>query len=143
MIRLTAIARTLLLEDQKARSFYDTITKAIKNKNIIVIHYDGDEEQGKGKRTIEPVCIGVTTKGNLGVRAWVVEGVSYSAAIGLYRLPGWRMFLIDKMTGVVRSTRRFDKLRPGYNTTGDKGFSKIYVNAQFDVPTSEEEVDQD
>ena len=141
MTSLSLLARTLLQEDRKSKSFYDTLTKAINNKNIVVIHYDGDQEQGKGKRTIEPVCIGLTPKGNLAVRAWVIEGVSYTASIGYYRIPGWRMFLIDKMTGVVRSTRRFDKLRPGYNTTGDKGFSKIYVNAQFDVPTSEEEVD--
>ena len=42
----------------------DSIIKSIRNKNKIIIYYDGDEPGGKGLREIEPVCFGYSKAGN-------------------------------------------------------------------------------
>ena len=38
----------------------DSIVDAIKNRQVVVIYYDGDEPGGRGLREIEPVCLGVS-----------------------------------------------------------------------------------
>jgi len=42
----------------------DSVVDAIKQKQKVVIYYDGDEPGGKGLREIEPVCLGVSKAGN-------------------------------------------------------------------------------
>jgi len=42
----------------------DNIVDAIKNRQVVVIYYDGDEPGGRGIRQIEPVCLGVSKAGN-------------------------------------------------------------------------------
>jgi predicted DNA-binding transcriptional regulator YafY len=41
------------------------VQDSIKKKKVMVIYYDGDDNGGKGYRTIEPVCVGYSKKGNL------------------------------------------------------------------------------
>jgi len=52
------------------------VQDSIKKKNVMVIYYDGDDNGGKGYRTIEPVCLGYSKRGNLVLRAWEREGSS-------------------------------------------------------------------
>ena len=52
----------------------DNIVDAIKNRQVVVIYYDGDEPGGRGIRQIEPVCLGVSKAGNKVLRAWDSEG---------------------------------------------------------------------
>ena len=55
------------------------ITNSIKKREIVTIYYDGKDNGGKGYRTIEPVCLGMSKKNNMVLRAWESEGSSFSA----------------------------------------------------------------
>ena len=70
----------------------DVIIKSIKDKQIVVINYDGDEPGGKGLREIEPVCLGYSKAGNPVLRAWDMEGSSHRDYILTdrnNRISGW------------------------------------------------------
>ena len=54
----------------------DSVIDSIKQKQKVIIYYDGDEPGGRGLREIEPVCLGVSKSGNKVVRAWDNEGAS-------------------------------------------------------------------
>jgi predicted DNA-binding transcriptional regulator YafY len=56
----------------------DSIVNAIKNKQRVIIYYDGDEPGGRGIREIEPVCLGISKAGNKVLRAWDNEGSSHT-----------------------------------------------------------------
>lgn len=108
---------------------FDDLQRAIKNKDVIIITYDGDEPGGKGYRTVYPVCLGRSLKGNLVLRAYEPEGASHSVAIGKKVLPGWRLFRVDKTFTFRRTGETFDTLPSNYNPNGDKLMSTVYINA--------------
>jgi hypothetical protein len=108
---------------------FDDLQKAIKSKDIIIITYDGDEPGGKGYRTVYPVCLGRSLKGNLVLRAYEPEGASHSVTIGKKVLPGWRLFRIDKTFTFKRTGETFDTLPSDYNPNGDKLMTTVYINA--------------
>jgi len=60
----------------------DSVVNAIKNKQKVVIYYDGDEPGGRGLREVEPVCLGTSKAGNKVLRAWDEEGSSHTAYKG-------------------------------------------------------------
>lgn len=109
----------------------DSITNAIKNKQTVVIYYDGDEPGGRGLREIEPVCFGYSKSNNPVLRAWDMEGSSHTAYIGDQPLPGWRLFRVDKILS-FKPVGNFTEPRPGYNFNGDKSMNRVIINAQFD-----------
>ncbi len=84
---LEILKKQIILEVASQKDLID----AIRNKNVIVINYDGDEPGGKGLRELEPVCLGISKKGNLVLRAWEREGASHTSTIGKQPLPGWRL----------------------------------------------------
>jgi predicted DNA-binding transcriptional regulator YafY len=108
------------------------IQKSIRDKNITIIFYDGDEPGGRGLRRIEPVCVGYSKAGNLVLRAWDEEGSSHTATIGDQPLPGWRLFRADKILTYKPTQEKFTTPRPGYNFTGDKSMTRVILNAKFD-----------
>lgn len=108
---------------------FDDLQRAIKSKDVIIITYDGDEPGGKGYRTVYPVCLGRSLKGNLVLRAYEPEGASHSVAIGKKVLPGWRLFRVDKTFTFRRTGETFDTLPPDYNPNGDKLMTTVYINA--------------
>jgi hypothetical protein len=75
----------------------DSVIDAIKQKQRVIIYYDGDEPGGRGLREIEPVCLGVSKAGNKVLRAWDNEGASHTGYKGEQPLPGWRLFRLDKI----------------------------------------------
>jgi predicted DNA-binding transcriptional regulator YafY len=109
----------------------DAITNAIKNKQTVVIYYDGDEPGGRGLREIEPVCFGYSKRNNPVLRAWDMEGSSHTAYIGDQPLPGWRLFRVDKILS-FKPVGNFTEPKPGYNFNGDKSMNRVIINAQFD-----------
>ena len=109
----------------------DAITNAIKNKQTIVIYYDGDEPGGRCLREIEPVCFGYSKRNNPVLRAWDMEGSSHTAYIGDQPLPGWRLFRVDKILS-FKPVGNFTEPKPGYNFNGDKSMNRVIINAQFD-----------
>lgn len=108
---------------------FDDLQRAIKNKDVIIITYDGDEPGGKGYRTVYPVCLGRSLKGNLVLRAYEPEGASHSVAIGKKVLPGWRLFRVDKTFTFRRTGETFSTLPSDYNPNGDKLMTTVYINA--------------
>lgn len=110
---------------------FDDLQRAIKNRDVIIITYDGDEPGGKGYRTVYPVCLGRSLKGNIVLRAYEPEGASHSVAIGKKVLPGWRLFRVDKTFTFQRTGETFDKLPSNYNPNGDKLMTTVFINAKI------------
>ena len=109
----------------------DSIVSTIKNKDKIIIYYDGDEPGGRGLRDIEPVCFGYSKAGNSVLRAWDSEGASHTAYKGEQPLPGWRLFRVDKIQSFRQSGEKFTEPKPGYNVNGDKSMTRVIINAVF------------
>ena len=109
----------------------DDIMNAIKNKQKVIIYYDGDEPGGRGIREIEPVCLGVSKAGNKVLRAWDMEGSSHTAYTGEQPLPGWRLFRLDKILSHKPTGEVYFEPKPGYNFNGDKSMVSIIINAKF------------
>ena len=109
----------------------DSVVSAIKNKDKIIIYYDGDEPGGRGLRNIEPVCFGYSKAGNPVLRAWDEEGASHTAYKGEQPLPGWRLFRVDKIQSFRPSGDKFNEPKPGYNPRGDKSMTRVIINAVF------------
>ena len=109
----------------------DSIVKSIKNRDKVIIYYDGDEPGGRGLRDIEPVCFGYSRAGNPVLRAWDSEGASHTGYKGEQPLPGWRLFRADKIQSFKPSGEKFNDPKPGYNFNGDKSMTKVIINAVF------------
>lgn len=118
---------------------FDDLQRAIQNRDVIIITYDGDEPGGKGYRTVYPVCLGRSLRDNLVLRAYEPEGASHSVAIGKKQLPGWRMFRVDKTFTFKRTGETFNTLPSDYNPNGDKLMTKVYINAVLPGQGEEQE----
>ena len=110
---------------------FDRVISAIKNKEVCVIYYDGDEPGGRGLRVIEPVCLGTSKRGNKVLRAWDYEGASHRGYTGEKPLPGWRMFRLDKILVFRPTGENFEEIRPNFNPNGDKSMKSIIIISQF------------
>ena len=110
----------------------ESVSSAIKNKDKVVIYYDGDEPGGRGLRQIEPVCLGrMRGTNNLAIRAWDEEGSSHTAYNGEQPLPGWRLFRLDKILSLKPTGEKFTEMRPNFNPNGDKSMQSIILIAKF------------
>ena len=108
------------------------VQDSIKKRKVVTIYYDGNDNGGKGYRTIEPVCLGYSKKGNLVLRAWESEGSSWSASNKGNFLPGWRLFRLDKIFTYQPTMDNFVEVRPKYNPNGDRSMERVLINAKFD-----------
>jgi len=126
-MKLYNTVKSLILEVASV----DSIVSAIKNKDKIIIYYDGDEPGGRGLREIEPVCFGYSKANNPVVRAWDNEGASHTGFKGEQPLPGWRLFRVDKILSFRPSGEKFTQVRPEYNPNGDKSMIRVIINAKF------------
>lgn len=111
----------------------EDLVRAIKNRDKVIIYYDGDEPGGRGLREIEPVCLGISKAKNRVLRAWDVEGSSHTAYKGKQPLPGWRLFRVDKILSFKPTGEVYNELRPNYNLNGDKSMVDVIINAKFDT----------
>jgi predicted DNA-binding transcriptional regulator YafY len=109
----------------------DSVVNAIKNRQKVIIYYDGDEPGGRGLRQIEPVCLGTSKAGNKVLRAWDEEGSSHTSYKGEQPLPGWRLFRLDKLLSLKPSGENFAEMRPNFNPNGDKSMTSIIIIAKF------------
>lgn len=114
----------------EAASMQD-VRDSIRNKKVMVIYYNGNDNGGKGYRTIEPVCLGLSKRGNLVLRAWETEGSSWSAQNEGNFLPGWRLFRLDKIFTYRPTMDNFYDVRPNYNPNGDRSMERVFINAKF------------
>jgi len=109
----------------------ENVVDCIKNKKKCIIYYLGDEPGGKGLREIEPVCLGVSKRGNKVVRAWDIEGSSHTAYLGEKPLPGWRLFRLDKIMTLRPTGENFAEMRPDFNPDGDKSMESVIIVANY------------
>lgn len=126
-MKLQETLKSLILEVASV----DSVVDAIKNKQKIIIYYDGDEPGGKGLREIEPVCLGTSRAGNKVLRAWDLVGASHRAYLGKKPLPGWRLFRLDKILSLVPTGQNFNQIRPNFNPNGDKSMTSIIIIAKY------------
>lgn len=115
----------------------DDIIDSIQKQKVLYIYYAGDDTITKGYRTIEPYLLGVSTAGNVVVRAWQQAGASDSNK-GIKRprrpdkdaIPGWRLFYLDGITSILPTGKIFSveegKIRPKYNPN-DKQMKEIFI----------------
>lgn len=119
------IYRELLLETVKK----SRIINSIKNRVVNLIYYEGDSVNKPGYRRIEIFTFGVSKAGNPVIRAWQRGGVSDTPNgkpnDPLSRIPGWRMFRLDKIKSFANTIGRFEPNKPKYNPE-DKDMVTIY-----------------
>lgn len=116
-----------------------TVADAIQNKDVVFIYYSGDETINRGYRTIEPFVLGVSTAGNLVLRAWQQNGATDTGNAPKRpndEIPGWRLFRIDGITSMAKTLRKFEadqpylnSHRPNYNPQ-DKQMTQIIMAIQ-------------
>lgn len=109
----------------------DSVINAIKQKQRVIIYYDGDEPGGRGLREIEPVCLGVSKAGNKVLRAWDSEGASHTGYKGEQPLPGWRLFRLDKILSLKPTGENFTEMRANFNPNGDKSMISVIIISKF------------
>lgn len=127
-MKLTESLKNLITEVASIES----LENAIKRRQVCVIYYTGDIPGGPGLRTIEPVALGRSKRGNLVVRAWDIEGASHTAYLGTQPLPGWRLFRLDKIASFKPTPDIYNEPRPNYNFNGDRSMKDVIVIAKFD-----------
>lgn len=114
----------------------DRVEKSIRDRNRVIMYYNGPDEGGKGLREIEPVCLGTSRAGNPVVRAWEIRGASASAERGELPLPSWRLFRLDRITTYALTGDIFNVPRPDFNFVGDRGMRSVKLIAEYgDVVT--------
>ncbi len=99
---------------------------------MVFIYYNGDETINRGYRTIEPFVIGVSTAGNVVLRAWQQNGATDTGNAPKRpndEIPGWRLFRLDGITSMAKTLRKFDGNRPNYNPK-DKQMTQIIMALQ-------------
>ena len=79
------------------------ICDAIGSQNIIEFEYEGEI------RVVEPHCFGITTAGNLALRAYQIDGYSSSGKLG------WKLYNLAKVENLSVLNDTFEEERSGYN----------------------------
>lgn len=125
------IIMSVLLEEVQQ----NVLTNAIKKRHEVSFIYDsgdGDERGKKERIVVQPVCYGLTKAGNPCFRAYQLNGSSESAEKKEGTIPGWRLFLLDKVVSNTwkDSGKVFNK-PPLYNESGDKTMAEVLVKADF------------
>ncbi|WP_040603411.1 MULTISPECIES: hypothetical protein [Parasutterella] len=92
---------------------YILLVSAIKEKRIVTFNYDGLD------RVVECATLGYTTAGMPAVRGYQIEGDTHSGTV-----PCWRLFLIDRIRGLVLTEEHFYSEPPFYKKS-DPSFSRI------------------
>lgn len=91
------------------------IISAIQSGTRLELRYHGYN------RIVEVHAYGVSTAGNVVIRAWQVRGGSVSN-----EPVGWKLFRLDEATSVHATTEASQTPRAGYKR-GDAGMTTIYA----------------
>lgn len=111
------------------------IVDAIRNRKKITFFYTGPRKPKKdsvkpGKRfNVEPVALGVSSKGKLILRGWVDSNSGSVTKTG-YGKGNWKTFILSRMKNLTISDETFEK-RPGYKEDGDNKMNPVYVQTSF------------
>lgn len=113
----------------------DKVAYAIRKRHEVSFKYDSNDEDPRGKKeriTVQPVALGTTKAGNPCFRAYQINGSSETAEKGEGKIPGWRLFLLDRVVpNTWRDSGKVFKEPPMFNAQGDKTMSEVLVQADF------------
>ena len=125
------IVKELLLEEVAQ----NLVSYAIRKRHEVSFKYDSNDGDPKGKLeriTVQPVAYGITKAGNPCFRAYQLNGSSESAEKGEGEIPGWRLFLLDKVVANTwKDSGKIFQEPPMYNPNGDKTMDTVFVQADF------------
>lgn len=88
---------------------------AIEHQLLIRFRYNAQDTW----RVVEPFCLGQTSAGNLGLRAYQVDGPNESEL-------GWKMFDLNKASDLLVLSKEFSSEERGDYHIGDKHMKTIY-----------------
>lgn len=111
----------------------ELIIKAIEYGMIIQIDYKGDADgnQAGHQRTIYPMVFGRSKQGKYVLRGYHLNGWSVSQGGPVEQ--EWRMFRCDRILNITFSGAFYRLAPEGYNSTGDKGITRIIKQANFET----------
>ena len=113
----------LLSEDVSNQG--NDIKSAVENMHPAHIVYNGPSDGGNGERIIYPVAYGISTAGNLVVRAFQPQGSTSS------EVPSWKFFRIDRIGRW--NTDNSETFNPaeltGFNDKGDEQIDTLYAHS--------------
>ena len=95
-----------------------TLCQAIANMRVVTFTYS-DKDGNVHRRVVEPYAHGETSTGNSALRGYQIGGTSESD------VPGWKLFIVEQMTGLQVTDRTFAGSAPGY-AHGDRHLSPLY-----------------
>ena len=125
------IIRELLFEEVAQNS----VVNAIKRRHEVSFKYDSRDGDRRGKLeriTVQPVAIGTTKSGNPCFRAYQTNGSSESAEKGEGKIPGWRLFLLDRVVpNTWKDSGKVFNEPPMYNPNGDETMATVLMKADF------------
>jgi len=125
------IVQELLLEEVAQ----NLVSYAIRKRHEVSFKYDSNDGDPRGKLeriTVQPVAYGITKAGNPCFRAYQKNGSSESAEKNEGKIPGWRLFLLDRVVpNTWKDTGRVFTKPPMYNENGDKTMDTVFVQADF------------
>ena len=117
--------------NEPIRPTQDIIIKAIKYGMIFLVSYKGakDNLPAGHERVIYPMVLGRSSKGNLLLRVYHLNGWSVSTNRHIEKI--WRMFRLDRILSIT-FTGSFYRLPPaGYNMNDRGMFGGIIARADF------------
>ena len=114
------LAESFLLREDAS---VDAINNAVNNMHPVRIVYNGPSGAGNGEREIYPVAYGISTAGNLVVRAFQPQGSTSS------EVPAWKFFRLDRIKRWDNDNSRTfnpEELN-GFNENGDEQIETLYA----------------
>lgn len=96
----------------------NVICNAIRELHLLEFTYN-DKQGNVHRRVVEPYAHGRTRADKDALRAYQISGTSENT------LPGWRLFSVEIMRGLVMSDKTFDGNAPGY-AHDDSALSPIH-----------------
>lgn len=94
------------------------ISDAIQQMRVISFSYS-DDEGNLHYRIVEPYAHGLTRRGNEALRGYQIGGTSETT------VPGWKLFVVERITALMVSEHTFDGSAPGY-AHGDSALNPIF-----------------
>ena len=94
------------------------ICQAISELKALEFLYE-DADGDARRRVVEPYAYGRTRRDREALRGYQVGGSSETA------VPGWKLFIVERMSGLRMTERSFDGSAPGY-AHGDIALSPLY-----------------
>lgn len=114
----------------------NNVINAIKKRHEVSFKYDSGDGDRRGKQqriVVQPVAYGTTTAGNPCFRGYQINGSSETFEKGEKPLPGWRLFILDKVVSDTwRDSGKVFKEPPGFNKNGDKTMANVMLVANFE-----------